>query len=82
MDVEWFSVPDVARRLNKCQKTVLNKIHRGELVAHMLDDRTYSVASAELEAFIAKRRVYPGDAAGVAVGTGDLSEDRVVVSPT
>jgi len=80
MDAEWLSVPDVARRLNKCEKTVRRTIKRGELAAHMLDDRTYSVAPAELEAFIAKRRVYPGDAAGGAAGgSEDLAKARVVV---
>lgn len=68
MDAEWLSVPDVARRLNKDVRTVRRTINRGELVAHWLDDRKLSVRAADLEAFIAKRRVYPGDAAEVAVG--------------
>jgi excisionase family DNA binding protein len=56
VDAQWLSVPDVARRLNKSTKTVLRTIRRGELVAYKLDERTYSVTPAALEAFIESRR--------------------------
>ena len=66
MDVQWLSVPEVARRLDKCEKTVRRTIYRGELVAHKLDERRYSVSTTALEAFIESRRC--GDAAGDAAG--------------
>jgi excisionase family DNA binding protein len=71
MDAEWLSVPDVARRLNKDARTVRRTIRRGELAAHQLDERTLSVSAAELEAFIAKRRVYSGDAVSQAAGSNE-----------
>lgn len=69
MDVEWLSVPEVARRLNKDARTVRRRwIAPGELVAYELDGRTLSVKASDFEAFIEKRRVCPGDAAGRAAG--------------
>jgi excisionase family DNA binding protein len=59
MDVQWLSVPEVARRLDKCEKTVRRTISRGELVAHKLDERRYSVSTAALEVFIESRRCRP-----------------------
>ena len=73
-DVEFLSTAGVARRLNKSAKTVLKFIHAGELEAHELDGRSYSVSTKALDAFIEKRRVGPGDAAGVAAGPENLKK--------
>jgi excisionase family DNA binding protein len=75
VNVQWLSVRDVARKLEKSEPTVRRAIGRGELVAHLFGERGYSIASSDLESFIAKCRTDSGDAAGVAAGTDDYPLD-------
>lgn len=76
---DWLTVRDVALRLRKSEPTVRRAIGRGDLTAYTLGgrgSRGYSVAPADLQAFIAKCRTDSGDAAGAAAGTENLVKAR------
>lgn len=56
----YLKVPEVARRIGCTAEHVVNLIERGELVAVDIsvgERAMYRIAPAELDAFIARRRV-------------------------
>lgn len=52
-----LSTPEVARRLGKHRTWVQRAIGRGELPAYRLGGRDYTIFEADLQQFIAARRV-------------------------
>lgn len=60
---QWLSVQDVVDRLGVHEQTVRRWIKSGELAAYALGDRAgYRIAIEDLQAFMERRRVEPGDA--------------------
>jgi excisionase family DNA binding protein len=63
VDEEWLSVQQAVDACGVTYRTIYRMVRRGELVAEKPDGRPHRLRRSEVEAFIERSRVQPGQLA-------------------